>query len=97
MLPKHLTKFFWDAPLETIDQTRNSEYVISRLLELGDDTAAKWLEQAYPANELKSVINGSRTLSPKSRNYWKLKYLHTHFAKGRCATGNTNSVADVYC
>ena len=74
MLPKTLKKFFWDSPLEVIDKNQNKEYVISRLLELGDDTAVKWLEQEYPVNELQSVVTGSKSLSPKSRNYWKLKY-----------------------
>ena len=74
MLPKSLKKFFWDTPLESIDQNRNRDYVISRLLELGDEPAVQWLEGAYPAEELHDAVKASRTLSPKSRNYWKLKY-----------------------
>ena len=74
MLPQNLAKFFWDAPLRTIDPAVNKTYVMSRLLELGDDAAVRWMEQTYPAGELRQTINTSRSLSPKSRNYWKLKY-----------------------
>ncbi len=74
MLPKHLTKFFWDVPLNAIDRTANKSYVMSRLLELGDETAVHWLEETYPQAELRQTVTTSRSLSPKSRNYWKLKY-----------------------
>ena len=74
MLPQNLKKFFWDTRLEAIDVIRNRNYVISRLLELGDENAVAWLQEAYPTKELEHTILLSRSLSPKSRNYWKLKY-----------------------
>ena len=74
MLPQTLTKFFWDAPHKTIDPTVNKGYVMSRLLELGDEAAVQWLQKTYPAGDLRQAITTSRSLSPKSRNYWKLKY-----------------------
>jgi hypothetical protein len=74
MLPQTLKRFFWDARLEAIDQGRNRNYVISRLLELGDDDAIQWLERAYSTDELRYAVTVSRSLSPKSRNYWKIKY-----------------------
>ena len=74
MLPQTLKKFFWDTPIESIDRTGNKEYVISRLLELGDDTAVQWLEATYAVDDLRHTVKASRSLSPKSRNYWKLKF-----------------------
>ena len=74
MLPQSLKKFFWDTTLESIDQGANREYIISRLLELGDESAVKWLEETYPKQDLLHTVESSRSLSPKSRNYWKLKY-----------------------
>jgi len=74
MLPNSLTKFFWDAPLRTIDRAANKRYVISRLLELGDEAAVRWLEETYSPDELRQTIATSRSLSSKSRNYWSLKY-----------------------
>lgn len=73
MLPKTLKQFFWDTPFESIDRDANKTYVISRILELGDEAAANWMRRQYSEDELRRVIQASRTLSPKSRNYWKLK------------------------
>jgi hypothetical protein len=74
MLPPNLKKFFWDTSLESIDRTENKGYVISRLLELGDEAAVAWLEATYPVDDLRETVLRSKSLSPKSRNYWKLKY-----------------------
>jgi len=74
MLPITLKKYSWDVPLETIDRTTNKSYVISRFLEMGDEAAVRWLEETYSAGELRQTITTSRSLSPKSRSYWSLKY-----------------------
>ncbi len=74
MLPHNLNKFFWDVRPETIDQKTNKKYIISRLLEWGDETAVSWLEKTYSVDELCQTITTSRSLSAKSRTYWKLKY-----------------------
>ncbi|MFA6295070.1 MAG: hypothetical protein WC666_01445 [Candidatus Paceibacterota bacterium] len=77
MLPTPLKKFFWDAKFDTIDREANKSYIISRLLEMGDEIAVKWLEQAYSLEDLINVVKSARSLSSKSRNYWKLRYLIT--------------------
>jgi len=74
MLPQNLKKFFWDAQLQAIDATKNRAYVISRILELGDESAVSWLNTMYSTDEVRQTVTTSRSLSPKSRNYWKLKY-----------------------
>ena len=74
MLPQTLTKYFWDAPLGSIDRNRNKSYVIARILELGDEATIQWLENSYSHDELQQAVMTNRSLSPKSRTYWKLKY-----------------------
>lgn len=74
MLPVNLKRFFWDADFNAISPESNKSYIIARLLELGDDMAVKWLQHFYPVNILKEVAETARSLSPKSRNYWKIKY-----------------------
>ena len=74
MLPTTLKRFFWDARFDTINQEVNKSYVISRLMELGDEVAVKWLETSYSADDLKQVVGTTKVLSPKSLNYWKLRY-----------------------
>jgi len=80
MLPQALAKYFWDAAFESIDRNRNKSYIISRILELGDEAAVQWLEASYPHDELIRALMTSRLLSPKSRAYWKLKFNVTSHA-----------------
>jgi hypothetical protein len=74
MIPRALKTFFWDVSIETVDPSRNKGYVISRILELGDETAVTWLTNEYSEDDLRETIQTSRLLSARSRNYWKIKY-----------------------
>lgn len=74
MLPPTLKRFFWDTPVESIDRDTNKNYIIARILELGDEAAVEWLGRQYSKNDLRKVVRTSRSLSPKSSNYWRLKY-----------------------
>jgi hypothetical protein len=74
MIPSTLKQFFWDASIESIDATLNKDYIIARILELGDETAVSWLTTNYSEADVRNVVKKSRSLSPRSRNYWKLKY-----------------------
>lgn len=74
MLPSFLQRFFWDTHFETIDRERNKNYIIARLLELGDEAAIAWLVRHYSQNDLRQMVLTGRDLSPKSRHYWKFKY-----------------------
>jgi len=78
MVPQSLKRFFWDTPIQAIDVQRNKRYVISRVLELGDEAAVAWLERVYTQSDLRETVAHSRLLSPKSRNYWKIKYGLAH-------------------
>ena len=74
MLPPTLKRFFWDTPVESINRDANKDYIIARILELGDEDAVAWLGRQYSRDDVRRVLSKSRTLSPKSSNYWKLKY-----------------------
>jgi hypothetical protein len=67
-----LRPFFWDTEIEKIDIEKNRDYVIERILEVGDSAAVKWLFATYPQADIKRILVQSRTLSKKSRNFWDL-------------------------
>jgi hypothetical protein len=67
-----LRPFFWDTEFEKIDIEKNRDYVIERILEVGDSAAVKWLFATYPPADIKRALAQSRTLSKKSRNFWDL-------------------------
>ena len=64
--------FFWDTEPDRIDLQKNKEYIIERVLELGDDKAVRWLFAKYPRSEIKKVLARSRRISRKSSHYWSL-------------------------
>lgn len=69
-LPDFLKPFFWDIDLARIDTSENMEFVIERILELGDENAVGWLFSFFPETQIKEVLSKSRRISAKSRNFW---------------------------
>ncbi|MEK7098953.1 MAG: hypothetical protein AAB916_00355 [Patescibacteria group bacterium] len=64
-LPTHL---FWDT--DQVDPVRHPDYVIERVLEYGRERDARWLFRRYDRHAIADVIEKSRRLSRKSKNYW---------------------------
>jgi len=71
-LPEMLRPFFWDTDFQKLDISKDSFSIISRLLELGDETAIRILLKLYTAEEIVSVLQRSRSLSNRSRNFWNI-------------------------
>jgi len=71
-IPDHLKPFFWETEFSQINVNKNKPYIIERILELGDISAVKWLFSNYTKNEIKEVLEKSRKVSAKSRNFWQL-------------------------
>ena len=65
-------RYFWDVDVSTLDPKRHSVYIIERLVEFGDEAAASWLFEHFLRQEILSVVDRSRRISPKSANYWRL-------------------------
>lgn len=63
---------FWDTDSSRLDLEQNKEYIIERVLELGDENAVSWLVSRYRRSEIKKVLGSSRRISRKSANYWSL-------------------------
>lgn len=72
MLPKQLEKYFWDTEPKKLDIAKYKFYIIERLLEMGDEKAVAWLKKTFKQKEMFAVLQKSRKISGKSRNYWNL-------------------------
>ena len=72
MIDKNLYPFFWDIDPTHLDIRKYKDYIIERLLELGDEKAVQWLFMNYTEREIRKVLFKSRSLSVKSRRFWKL-------------------------
>jgi bacterioferritin (cytochrome b1) len=73
---KKLIKFrpelFWDVDPNAIDPQKHSQYIIERVLELGDIPEVKWVTHYYPADLIMSTLNKSRVISDKSKTLWSM-------------------------
>jgi hypothetical protein len=74
MIPQHLYPLFWDVNLDNFNPTAYPEYTIARVLELGDETAVKWMKETFSEADIRRVIATERRLSRKSANFWALVY-----------------------
>lgn len=72
VLPEMLRPFFWDVDFQRLSVRKDSFSIISRLLELGDEPAMKFLFGVYKPEEMISVLRRSRSLSNRSRRFWTL-------------------------
>ncbi len=63
---------FWDTNPKNIDTKRNAQYIIERILDLGDDKEVKWLWDFYSRSLLKNVVAKSRCLRPRTKILWTL-------------------------
>jgi hypothetical protein len=74
MVPGDLKRFFWDVDPAGLDLMRHKAYIIERLLEFGDEKAVRWLFNAFSRDDIAAVLESSRSLSLKSRNFWRLRF-----------------------
>lgn len=63
---------FWDTNPAKIDLQKNAQYVIERVLDFGYDSEIRWLWNLYDKPLIKSVVEKSRCLRPRTKNFWGL-------------------------
>jgi hypothetical protein len=71
-IPQSLKPFFWDVDFEALSVGNCSHFIISRLMEHGDDEALPFLMRTYSQEELRETIKTSRSISNRSRRVWAL-------------------------
>jgi hypothetical protein len=70
VVPERFRPLFWDTNLSKIHIKRNARYIIERVLEFGNMDAVKWLQKVYPLQTIIDLLNMSRIITEKSRNFW---------------------------
>lgn len=71
-LPPFLRPFFWDVDFHTLSIAKSAYFIISRLMEHGDEAAMFFLLKTYSKKEMINVLKKSRSLSRRSRNFWRI-------------------------
>ena len=72
-LPKEFKKYFWDVDFKRLSLRKNTNYILSRLMNFGNQSVFKWLLQ-FPSGVIMKVVQESRELDDKTRNYWTFIY-----------------------
>ena len=62
---------FWDTNPQKIDPQKNAQYVIERILDLGNDKEVRWLWNFYDKELLRKTVGKSRCLRPETKNLWQ--------------------------
>lgn len=75
-IPSSLHRYFWDVDPRQLDSARHERPIIERLLERGDMESVRWMLKTYDRKRIADVARVSRSLSPKSRNFWQLVLAH---------------------
>lgn len=71
-LPEYLKPLFWDVNFDEVSITRSPHFIISRLMEHGDESALRFLTSTFSRDELVAVLRTSRSISRRSRKLWAL-------------------------
>lgn len=91
-LPSFLRQYFWDVNFDNLDLQKKPLYILSKILEYGDEKSVAWMKENFTSKQVEEVLLHYRSVSPKSANYWALLFdinkkkvlcLQNHYLKMR--------------
>ncbi|MBN2761700.1 MAG: hypothetical protein JXR41_01325 [Bacteroidales bacterium] len=71
-LPKEFKRYFWDVVFDDLTIEKYPRFIAERLLNYGDLNEVNWLFSWTDREFIKTLVDTSRNLNPKTRNYWKI-------------------------
>ena len=71
-LPETYRKYFWDCRFDELTLEKYASFIIERLLNYGNEDSIKWIVKKVNKSLLETVVNKSRNLDKKTKNYWSL-------------------------
>jgi hypothetical protein len=72
-LPDYLKKYFWDCDFNKLSFEKYKFVITERILNLGNEKSLTWLLGRVDKSFIKEVVNISRNLDNKTKNFWKIK------------------------
>jgi hypothetical protein len=82
-LPKFLYCYFWDIDAQKLNPQKHPQYVIQRLLEMGDEKAVRWVRKKFSKAKIMETIRKRRGFSPRTADFWAL-FLNIPRKKVKC-------------
>lgn len=89
-------ELFWDINYKQIDFEKNKEFLVSRVLELGDLKDFTFLKKKYGFEQIKKIAKRVKYLDKKSLNFWSF-YFKIPKEKFSCFTKSWKTKQDPFC
>ena len=70
-LPETFRKYFWDAAFEELSFESYPRLIAERILNYGNLDDLRWLLNRTDPHFIASLIETSRHINAKTRNYWQ--------------------------
>lgn len=71
-IPKSLHRYFWDVNVKKLDPKEKPYFVISRLLDRGNEKAVRWIKDNYRQEQIKDTFRNIMDFSEKTGRFWSL-------------------------
>lgn len=71
-LPEFLQRYFWDVEFDDLSFDEYPTFITERILNYGDLDGIKWLLSFTSNKFLKTLVENSRNLNAKTKNYWHI-------------------------
>ena len=70
-LPGYLARYFWGDNLEELSLRKHRRYIVTTLLEKGDQRTLRWLFKKIFSCRVAQLLPQLK-FSPKSANFWQI-------------------------
>ena len=78
-LPEFLQRYFWDVKFGELSFNKYPTFIAERILNYGDLEGIKWLLSCTDKWFIKTLVEESRNLNAKTKNYWQIMLIDTNF------------------
>ena len=65
---------FWDVEWSKLDEKKNADFIIRRVLEWGDLRDFQIIRKQYSTPRIRKVIAKTHFTNKKSENFWRVIY-----------------------
>jgi len=72
LLPIEFQKYFWDVNFDDLNMEKYPTFIAERILNYGDLKGIKWLLSRTDRNFIRTLVENSRNLNTKTKNYWQI-------------------------
>lgn len=71
LVPEEMRPLFWDVDWDSLDIGKHREFIIERVLNMGDHLSLCWLCKQFSESDIVYVVKTSRRLSKKTARCWQ--------------------------